>query len=63
MREAMSTKRDYIVQKADVVGKQTKNPALQARALALFNRGENPTPENRAALRAATLAYKTKKQG
>jgi hypothetical protein len=60
-REAMTPLRDRLVQQADVVGKKTGNASLQARALALFNRGENPTSENKATLKAANSLYKKNK--
>jgi len=61
MKEAMTPLRDRLVQQADVVGKKTGNASLRARALALFNRGENPTSENKATLKAANSLYKKSK--
>ena len=59
--EAMTPLRDRLVQQADVVGAKTGNASLRARALALFNRGENPTSENKAKLKVANLLYKKTK--
>lgn len=60
IKEAMSPRNDIdrLVQKADIVGKQSGNDSLRARALALFNRSESPTKENKDKLKSANLLYK-----
>lgn len=60
-KDYMTTGREKVLQKADIEGKKMGGPlgsVIRKRAAAIFDRGVNPTPENKKAAARATNLHK-----